>query len=324
VTVDAVDAFLHGSPAAPGWTHAYNALLKSPSDAAVDNWIDTIDRVCHQLGKVIGTRVDAALLAAGVGEGAPVAIAPSPQLSILPLHAAWWHSADGARCYLGSRYAITYTPSLATLTQARTRRSGRPAAPLSLLAVATGDPPNTATEASVIEGYFPAGHRETLYGPKATSGKIAELATGRTHVHLACHASFDPDDPARSALDLADGPVLADALPGIIPLADLELVTLSACETGLLDNVRAPSEWLGIAGTLSRAGATDVVCTLWAIDDEATAKLMDHFYRSAITDGAPPGYALRAAQAAARHDADLEHPFYWAAFIHVGVARHQD
>ena len=51
---------------------------------------------------------------------------------------------------------------------------------------------------------------------------------------------------------------------------------------------------------------------------------MDHFYSSLIVNHAPPAKALQLAQAATRTEPELQHPFYWAAFMHVGVPRPAD
>lgn len=313
---------LYGTHTTPGWAPAYNAFLEFESEEVLDTWAATIDQVCNALWRLVGVHVDASLRTAGVAEGDPVVIAPPRQLSILPLHAAY-RNEDGKRHYLGDGYAITYIPSLRTLAVASARSQARTAGPLSLLAIADplGDLPHAVAEAEAITKYFMDGYRKTLSGEAATIDQIVEYAAGRTHLHIACHGSFDSDNPLRSSLYLADGPMQVNEMNSLFPLDEFDLVTLSACETGLLDNTRAPYEWLGIAGALTRAGATDIICTLWSIDDEATAQLIDHFYRLLIEDRMPPAQALQMAQAEVKSEPDFRHPFYWAAFMHVGVPR---
>jgi CHAT domain-containing protein len=317
------DGVLHGSDASPSWVRAYNAFLRSSDKAALQTWAATIDHVCHELWQLVGAEIEASLQTAGVAEGAPVAIAPPRQLAILPLHAAWRPNQDGTRHYLCDNYTITYTPSLHALTTATALRQARVSTAPSLLTIAnpTGDLPHAAAEADSIAQYFPDGSRALLYGDAATKDQIITQASRHTYLHITCHGSFSSDNPSQSSLHLADGPARLDELRSLLPFEKFHLITLSACETGLLDHRRAPYEWLGIAGTLTRAGATDVICTLWSIDDMATAQLMNHFYRSLISERVPPAQALQRAQTAIRNEPHLRHPFYWAAFMHVGVPR---
>jgi CHAT domain-containing protein len=51
--------------------------------------------------------------------------------------------------------------------------------------------------------------------------------------------------------------------------------------------------------------------TLWPIEDRATARLMESFYRS-LSAGRSEAEALADAQRAALRDSAIAHPFYWA------------
>src|SRR5213592_921066 len=68
-----------------------------------------------------------------------------------------------------------------------------------------------------------------------------------------------------------------------------DLVVLSACQTGLgsgaLADVPAGDDWVGLTRAFLHAGAANVVATLWAVDDWATAALMERFY-----EGYAPGH----------------------------------
>ena len=60
-----------------------------------------------------------------------------------------------------------------------------------------------------------------------------------------------------------------------------DLVTLSACETGLGE--RAGGEgYLGFAQALMLAGARGTVVSLWPVDDRATTLLMTRFYENML------------------------------------------
>src|SRR5215467_6226240 len=95
------------------------------------------------------------------------------------------------------------------------------------------------------------------------------------YIHFACHGSYDPRSPLKSAVILAGGErlTLADvyAQP---PLRETRLVVLSACQTGIVDFDKLPEEAIGLPGGFLQAGAPGVVGTLWSVNDLSTALLM--------------------------------------------------
>ena len=92
-----------------------------------------------------------------------------------------------------------------------------------------------------------------------------------------------------------DGGILtAEAIAGL-PLHNLELATLSACETGLGD-VAGSEGVFGLQRAFHIAGAHTVVASLWKVDDQATQELMTHFYRNMWEKGMGKLQALRQAQ----------------------------
>jgi len=71
---------------------------------------------------------------------------------------------------------------------------------------------------------------------------------------------------------------------------DCELVTLSACESGL-GRQGGGDGLLGFAQAFLMAGSRSVCLSLWQVDDTATALLMDRFYRNLLgkrADGGKP------------------------------------
>ena len=98
-----------------------------------------------------------------------------------------------------------------------------------------------------------------------------------------------------------------------------ELVTLSACESGL-STVRRGDELMGLVRAFMLAGAPAVVATLWRVDERSTRLLMERFYRD-LSSGADPATALHRAQIYLRtRGPDFADPFYWAPFVLVGNA----
>jgi CHAT domain-containing protein/tetratricopeptide (TPR) repeat protein len=90
------------------------------------------------------------------------------------------------------------------------------------------------------------------------------------------------------------GILTAEALAGL-DLDRLELIVLSACETGL-GEVAGGEGVFGLQRAFHLAGAQNVVASLWKVDDEATAALMGLFYHKLWRDRLPPLEALRQAQ----------------------------
>jgi CHAT domain-containing protein len=80
-----------------------------------------------------------------------------------------------------------------------------------------------------------------------------------------------------------------------LDLRGLELVLLSACETGR-GEVAGGEGVLGLQRALHTAGAATVVASLWQVEDAATAALMGLFYRKLWVEAKPPLVALREAQ----------------------------
>jgi len=90
------------------------------------------------------------------------------------------------------------------------------------------------------------------------------------------------------------GILTAEAIAGL-DLAGLELVVLSACETGL-GLVGGGEGVFGLQRAFHLAGAQNVVASLWKVDDDATAALMALFYDQLWRQHKPPIEALRTAQ----------------------------
>jgi CHAT domain-containing protein len=90
------------------------------------------------------------------------------------------------------------------------------------------------------------------------------------------------------------GILTAESIAGLL-LQDLELVVLSACETGR-GTVAGGEGVFGLQRAFHLAGAHNVVASLWKVDDQATAALMAIFYDQLWRQHKPPIEALRNAQ----------------------------
>jgi CHAT domain-containing protein len=92
------------------------------------------------------------------------------------------------------------------------------------------------------------------------------------------------------------------------------LVTLSACESGR-NEVFAGDELMGLTRAFLGAGATTLVASLWLVQDETTAELMENWYEH-LSEGSGRATALRNAQLTLKDK--YSHPYYWAPFVLIG------
>jgi CHAT domain-containing protein len=144
----------------------------------------------------------------------------------------------------------------------------------------------------------------------------ATLRQGRFGiVHIASHGLFAPD-VAESFLLTAHGRLTMTQLAqmvGRLRFRDqpLDLLTFSACETAQ-GNDRAA---LGLAGVAIQSGARSALATLWQVSDEASAALMQAFYRHLHKPGVSRARALQQAQVKLLHHERFAEPFFWAPFL---------
>jgi CHAT domain-containing protein len=76
---------------------------------------------------------------------------------------------------------------------------------------------------------------------------------------------------------------------------------------------------VGVTRAFFYAGARRLVASLWDVDDQSTAALMESFYRK-LQAGTAPAWALRDAKREVARSVRPAHrfPYYWASFVMVG------
>lgn len=210
--------------------------------------------------------------------------------------------------------------------------------------------PGTKKETEAIGALLTSYKRHiSLYlGPQATEEQVKALGSPAI-LHIATHGFFLPDEESgddktlgfstqqvkqnpllRSGLLMAgaaarqnsllkqDDGILTAYEASLLNLQNTDLVTLSACETGLGDLVNGQGVY-GLQRAFLTAGARSVVMSLWVVDDDATQQLMTEFYKNYLGNTAT-GDAKREAL----HKAQLEvrkhypHPYHWGAFVLIG------
>jgi CHAT domain-containing protein len=262
----------------------------------------------------------------------------------------------------GDAFTVSYIPSGTQLAQLR--EQPRPPAGRTLLALA--DPtfakqpelPGSAREARAVAALFD--QSEVLQRTDASAARLEALRSSDRlrdfrYLHLATHGLANKAKAFESALFLAAG----DGHDGRLTARQVletwqlraELVTLSACESGL-GQQGGGEGLLGFSQAFLLAGARSVLLSLWPVDDTATALLMVRFYQNLL--GKRDGLMQPLSKAAALQEAktwlrgltvdqvtkeaarlprgsEVErqpapltavhpyaHPYYWSAFILIG------
>ncbi len=141
------------------------------------------------------------------------------------------------------------------------------------------------------------------------------------YLHFATHGQVNESKPELSRIFLSpsegeDGSLYSGEIYNIKINADL--VTLSACETGL-GKIAKGEGIVGLSRALQYAGANNLIVSLWTVADESTSKLMIKFYDQHLHNNYD-GYnrSLRNAKLSLLNSEEYQSPYYWAPFILVG------
>jgi hypothetical protein len=159
-----------------------------------------------------------------------------------------------------------------------------------------------------------------LRGADLTTAEALQALLNCRVLHWAGHSELDPTHPSAHGLEVADGHLTLGQVMQL-PLEDLRLANLSACQTTVNGTGKLKYESLSLASGFHMAGAERVVGTLWSVYDEAALRFNNAFYRhlrddqgQIFLDSAP--MAVREAILGLRENASLEaKPEVWAAFL---------
>jgi tetratricopeptide (TPR) repeat protein len=230
-----------------------------------------------------------------------IVIVPAGPLNYVPFHALF----DGQKYLIESR-DVTSSPSAAVWLNLNSRRP-TPISNALVLGFADEKIPLVDREVKRLVRTLP--ETTGFTGRRATFAAFRSNAPNFDLIHLACHGQFRPDNPMFSSLHLADGWVTVRDVCST--RLNAQLITLSACETGL-SSVYPGEEILGLARGFLSAGARSLVLSLWTVNDEATAELMGELY-AGLQRGLGVSASLRVAQ---RKFIDRgEHPYFWSSFF---------
>lgn len=185
---------------------------------------------------------------------------------------------------------------------------------------------NTPNEKGILSGRRFLDKDFTL--KNFTDSLGAETADGKrkfTVIHLASHFHLG-SSWSNSYLFMGNGKLLTlEELSGSpqINFGDVELVTLSACNTAVGGYANG-REVESLAGAIQAKSGKAVLATLWAVSDLSTPQLMSDFYRfRKDKSGTTKAEALQRSQrkmiaSATKTSAGFSHPYFWSGFVLIG------
>jgi len=275
-----------------GWLGDYIEFLYERTSTTFDTWQTTMSKTLVEIGQNLLAPIVSSL-PLGVKR---IIFLPSDNLFLLPLHAAPLSGNGSDR--ICDRYQISYAPSIEVLVNIRAKATNEVIPELYAVINPEADPRLifSLTEGTAIANLF---EKNTVdQGGKGTKQHVIDGMRERSYIHFSCHGSYNWSDPPNSGLALADGKLtLQELQQGTIDLSVTRLVTLSACETGMIDITEGRSEeYVGIPAGFLLAGVPCVISSLWSVPDLSTALIMERFYRNHLTGGMDFAEALHEAQ----------------------------
>jgi CHAT domain-containing protein/tetratricopeptide (TPR) repeat protein len=194
--------------------------------------------------------------------------------------------------------------------------------------------PETTDELCAVARALGASADEIYLGERATEAEIKRLnAAGQLSkyrvIHFATHAALagqvssksEPGlllTPPKSATELDDGYLSASEIAALN--LDADWVILSACNTAA-GGVEGAEALSGLARAFFYAGSRALLVSHWAVDSEASVKLITRTLNTMADDkAAGRSEALRRAMLALIEDGQPHqaHPAIWAPFVVVG------
>jgi len=178
--------------------------------------------------------------------------------------------------YLSDRFRIRIVPSCQILNFCHQRGNLKPTK-MGIVENATGDLVFTGYECETLATMHKVTPDSRLQYQQATISNYENLLNQVQVLHSSHHASSDLNNSLESKLLLSDGDI---NLARIFTwrFTDLAEVFLSCCETNLT-LTQITDDPLSIASGFLCAGARNVVSTLWAVDDLATALFCILYYQ---------------------------------------------
>ncbi|XP_058968933.2 tetratricopeptide repeat protein 28-like [Pocillopora verrucosa] len=160
---------------------------------------------------------------------------------------------------------------------------------------------------------------QPLLGSRATKQAVLQAIPSVSLIHLAAHGNAERGEIALSPQHTTDDtPQEEDYLLTMSEIQGVQvrakLVVLSCCHSGR--GLVKKEGVLGIARAFLASGARSVLVASWAIEDEATEQLMNHFYEHLVR-GESASESLHQAVQWLRSNG-FPKPSQWAPFVLMG------
>ncbi|HEY6784865.1 MAG TPA: CHAT domain-containing tetratricopeptide repeat protein, partial [Gemmatimonadales bacterium] len=284
--------------------------VSRPSGPGVPDWRAPLAR----LHRVLVEPIEQAGL---LRDARSLLIVPHAELHYLPFAALRPDGTDAR--FLVERYDVTVLPSASVWARIRDRGQSIPRGVMALAPRVDALQGTRHEVAEIARIYGPDAH--VMVGGSATRQALIADAPAQGIIHLATYGVLNKHNPLFSFVELAPGGAPGDDRLEVHDVFGLELharlVVLSACQTGVgsgvLSDVPAGDDWVGLVQGFLAAGARNVMASLWPVDDRATAELMARFYTE-LQAGRPEASALAGAQRETLRKRGTVDPFYWAGF----------
>lgn len=290
---------------------ARGAIAGPRGETGPDSWKVPLTRLHRELIQPVE---DAGLL---IGKK-HLRIVPHGELHYLPFQALI--AGGRSERFLVEQYAVSYAPSASvwkrlTSVVEDTERNG-----VLAMAPLVERLPASRVEVEAIRVIL-GPEADLLIGSEASEQAFRTSTADYAVLHLATVGEVNSANPLFSFVQLYaggsdDGRLEVHEALGLN--VDAELVVLSACETGLasgaLADVPSGDDWVGLVRAFIHAGASNVLASLWRVEDLSTAHLMRAFYEQ-LGEGVGYAEALAGAQRALLRRPETAHPFYWAGFV---------
>jgi CHAT domain-containing protein/tetratricopeptide (TPR) repeat protein len=243
--------------------------------------------------------------------------APDSKLRYIPLSALY----DGKK-WLAEKYRTN-----SITAQSLTKFNPKPIAKPRILAGAFGGKgdvqrsgfnglPATLIEVQKITDRF--ADTTTLIESAFTKSVTESKANSYSIVHLATHGHLSVGKPEESFILFGNGDKATISDIRNWTLNNVDLVVLSACQSGIGAKLGSGVEILGLGYQMQAAGARVAIASLWKVDDNGTQALMTDFYSELQKGDVTIAEALRRAQVSLIRSKEFNHPYYWSAFFAIG------
>lgn len=292
------------------------------------NEINVFKRSSFQLGKL--------LLPALPNNISKLIILPTARLSTIPFEVLLTDKVKESEetfnslPYLIKAYDVRYEFSTALLLQKQKGKDDfRPpsillCAPVNFADANLDNLPGTESEVAEISSLFQKKNffASAKVNDEATESFIKNVSDENfSMLHFATHGVVDESNPELSRIFLNsfekdDGNLYASEIYNL--KLNVNLVTLSACQTGL-GKISKGEGVIGLSRALVYAGAKNIIVSFWSVSDESTSMLMTKFYEKLLNENSSDYSAsLQNAKLQLIESDTYAAPYYWAPFVLIG------